>query len=133
MKKSYKILYCFRLVLFIISMIFIFLTIKNYMRIGIWGYLFFIVESLYVIVILITMISKKDIYMKDSLYNSMHIGTYIYQIIISHRTISFPASSLLNGSFIFYQNNYIIIISLLIILIIYSFFIKDDKVIKKSR
>lgn len=133
MKKGFVILYYLRLTLFIVSMIFIFLTIRNYMRTGIWGYLFFTFEFLYIITMLITILSKKNIYIKDCVYNCMHIGTYIYQIIISHRTISFPVSSLLSGSFKFYRNNYFIIISLLIILIIYSFFIKDDKLNKKSR
>lgn len=132
-KTKYKqILYYLRLLLFITSMIFIFLTIKNYIMSGIIGYLFFIVEFLYIIVILITLLSKKSIFINDKVFNGMNIGIYLYQIIISIRVFSFPISRLIPGSINFYRVNYMILIALLTILIIYSFVIKNESN-KKSR
>ena len=94
MKTFKKLLYYFRLLLFLISLILMFLTIKNYIRIGLWGYLFFTIEFIYIIAILITLLSKQNIYKTDLIFNIMHIGTYTYQIILSTKMFSFKVSSI---------------------------------------
>lgn len=120
MKSFQKILYYLRLILFIISMFLIFLTIKNYIKIGIIGYLFLVIEFIYIIIILLTILSKRKIYMNDLVFNIMHIGIYIYQTILSIRMFSFKVSLLFKNSLVFYRNNYIVLITLLLTLIFYS-------------
>ncbi len=120
MKMYQKVLYYLRLLLLLVSLIFIFLNIKNYLRIGIWGNIFFILEFFYIIAILITILSKRSLYMTDLSFNIMHIGTYLYQIILSIRMVTYPISSLSEGSYSFYRNNCIILSILLLTLIFYS-------------
>ena len=126
MKTFKKLLYYFRLLLFLISLILMFLTIKNYIRIGLWGYLFFTIEFIYIIAILITLLSKQNIYKTDLIFNIMHIGTYTYQIILSTKMFSFKVSSIVKESFTFYRNNYIILIILLTMLIFYSLVLRSE-------
>ena len=133
MKMYQKILYYSRLFLFIISLILIFITIKNYVKIGLWGYIFFIIELIYILGMLITILSKREIYKNDLCFNIMHIGTYLYQIILSVRMFTFPLSLLVKESYIFYRNNYIILSVLLLTLIFYSLVLYGDLTINKKR
>ena len=73
-----------------------------------------------------TFLSKKKIYKTDLVFNIMHIGTYIYQIILSIRMFFFKVSTLVKESFSFYRNNYIILIILLITLIFYTVILNGD-------
>lgn len=126
MKLFPKILYYLRLILFLTVLIIIFITIKNYIKIGLWGYLFLIMEFIYIIVILLTILSKNKIYQEDLLFNIMHIGTYIYQLILSYKMFTFKISSLVLNSYRFYRNNYIILIILLFILMFYTILLYKD-------
>lgn len=126
MKTKHKILYYLRLLLFAITLILMFVTIENYIRVGLFGYLFFILEFIYIISVLITILSKKKIYKTDFVFNIMNIGTYIYQIILSSRMFSFKVSTLVKESFSFYRNNYIILIVLLVTLIFYTIILNSD-------
>ena len=120
MKLYQKILYYIRLFLFVISMVLIFININNYLKIGVFGYIFLYIEFIYIITILITILSKRKIYMTDLIFNFMHIGTYVYQIILSIRMFSFKVSMVIKDSLFFYNNNYIILTVLLLTLIFYS-------------
>lgn len=120
MKKYQKLIYYLRLALFIITLILMFLNISNYIKVGLWGYIFLILEFIYIFAILITILLKRNLYKTDLIFNLMHIGTYMYQIILSIRMFSFKVSSLVKESFIFYRNNYIILSILLAVLIFYS-------------
>lgn len=132
MKTFNKVLYNLRIILFIVSLVCIFLTMKNYIKIGLWGYIFFLIEFIYICTILFTILSKKKIYLKDLSFNIMHLGTYLYQIIISFRMYDFKVSSLVNESFVFYKNNFIILSVLLITLIFYTIIMNNDLIKKGS-
>ena len=73
-----------------------------------------------------TFLSKKKIYKTDLVFNIMHIGTYVYQIILSIRMFNFKVSTIVKESFSFYRNNYIILIILLITLIFYTVILNSD-------
>lgn len=132
MKKFQKILYYLRLTLFIVSLILIFLTIKNYIKVGIWGYIFFIMEFLFIISILFTILSKRQTYVDDLSFNIMHIGTYIYQMIVTIRMQTYELTSIIPESYIFYRNNYIIISILLGALIFFTGLLYNDQYNKKD-
>lgn len=133
MKRFQKILYYIRLILFIISMIFIFFTLKNYIKLGIYGYIFLSTEFIYILILLLTILSKKELYISDFVFNIMHIGTYLYQIILSIRMFSFNVSSIIKDSLIFYRNNYIILTVLILTLIFYSAVLYSEVDIKKIK
>ena len=133
MKFYQKILYYIRLILFIISMVLIFFTLKNYIKMGIYGYIFLCTEFIYIITILLTILSKKELYMWDFVFNIMHIGTYLYQIILSIRMFSFKVSTIIKDSLTFYRNNYIILIVLLLTLIFYSLILYSEVCISKIK
>jgi len=83
---------------------------------------------------ILTLLSHDKRYKNDISFNVMHIGAYLYQIIVSIKTFQFKMSTALIDSYLFYRNNCIIMIALLISLICYivilcNFF--DNK--KKSR
>jgi len=128
-----KILYYIRLILFITTMILIFFTMKNYIKIGMYGYIYLFIEFAYIITIILTMLSQRKIYMCDFVFNIMHIGTYLYQIILSIRMFSFKVSFVITDSLSFYQNNYIILIILLITLIFYSIVLYSELSEKKFK
>jgi len=43
MKNMKKVLYYVRMILFVLSLIFIFSAIKTFTKVGLWGYIFFII------------------------------------------------------------------------------------------
>jgi len=134
MKNMKKVLYYVRMILFVLSLIFIFSAIKTFTKVGLWGYIFFIIEFIYIILMILTLLSHDKRYKNDISFNVMHIGAYLYQIIVSIKTFQFKMSTALIDSYLFYRNNCIIMIALLISLICYivilcNFF--DNK--KKSR
>ena len=131
MRPYQKILYYIRFILFIASMILIFFTLKNYIKLGIYGYIFLCIEFIYIITILLTMLSKKELYMSDFVFNIMHIGTYLYQIFLSIRMFSYKVSIIIKDSLSFYQNNYIILTILIITLIFYSVVLYGELSVKK--
>lgn len=125
-------LYYLRITMFNITLVLIFLTLKNYLRIGFLGYLFLLIEFVYIIIVLMTILSKKKLFKTDLAYNIMHLGTYLYQIILTSRMFSFKVSTLVKESFQFYRNNAVILNILLAILIFYSFVLYKDLCQKKK-
>lgn len=126
MKRYQKILYYFRLILFIISLILMFLTLKNYIKIGIFGYVYLWIEFVYIVTIILTFLSKREIYKNDLVFNIMHICTYLYQIIMIIRMSHYKVSILIKDSILFYRNNYIILTVLLLTLIFYNIILYND-------
>jgi len=119
MKNMKKVLYYVRMILFVLSLIFIFSAIKTFTKVGLWGYIFFIIEFIYIILMILTLLSHDKRYKNDISFNVMHIGAYLYQIIVSIKTFQFKMSTALIDSYLFYRNNCIIMIALLISLICY--------------
>lgn len=126
MKLFPKILYYLRLFLFLTVLVLIFINIKNYIKVGLWGYIFLTMEFIYITLILFTILSKRKIYQEDLVFNIMHIGSYMYQLILSFKMFSFKLSTLVLNSYKFYRNNYIILSILLFVLIIYTIALYDD-------
>lgn len=133
MKHFIKILYYLRMILFPITLILLFITMKTYIKVGLWGYLFFVVEFVYIFMMILTFLAKNNQFKNDVSFNIMHIGTYIYQIIVAVRTFNFRISSLLLDSYLFYRNNCIIMFILLITLIIYTAILYSELNIKKKK
>lgn len=120
MKLLRKILYYTRIVLFILTLFLLFFTLNNYIKVGWSGYLFLGIVFIYIVVSLMTLLSKKKVFKNDFMYNFMQIATYIYQVILTIKMFSFNVSLLVKESIIFYRNNYLILSILLISLIIYT-------------
>lgn len=132
MKTSRKILYYIRLSFFIITLIFVFLNIKNYLKVGITGYIFFIMEFAYIIILLLTILSKRKVYVTDLSFNIMNLGTCVYHSIVTYRMYTYKLTTLVPYSYRFYRNNYIILSILLAILIFFAYvvYVNDEDGVK---
>ena len=132
MKKIDEILYYSRLSLFIISLIINFLMIGTFVKVGLFGYIYLFFEFIYISVIITMILSKKKRYKNDTAFNTMQIGTYIYQSIVYIRTFSWKLSSFSIDSYNFYRNNCIILSVLVIVILFYAFAINGESKINNK-
>ena len=120
MKKFSKIIYYIKVFLFIINFYFIFSILHNILDTKIYGLVFIIVYLVYVIKILLEMLSKKDRYKNDIIYNFMQIGLIVYIMIISIRCMVVKMY-VTKFSMPYFRINYIILSVLILFILIYNF------------
>ena len=120
MKKVSKIIYYIKLFLFIINFYFIFTMLHNILDTKIFGIIFIIVYLVYVMKIIVEMLSKKDRYKNDLIYNFMQIGLIVYIMIISIRCI-ISKMYVTRISLPYFRINYIILSILIIFILIYNY------------
>ena len=121
MKKIANILYYLRLTLFIIHLFMLFTVLGDIIDVGLMGYLFLIVDSIFILRIIFELLTKKDCYKKEIYYNIMQIGLFSYIAVLWSKL--YFGSVILNNEFLVYlKNNCIILIVLIIFLIFYSKF-----------
>ncbi len=119
MKKLARVIYYIKLILYIIHFYFVFLMLHNILDTKIYGLIFLIIYIIFAIKVLIELLSKKDRYKNDLVYNIMHIGVYFYLLIVSVKTyISkiYVTRLTLN----YFKINYIILSVLILFIFIYS-------------
>lgn len=116
--KVKKTLYVIRIIFFIIHMIMLFMLL-NSICLGIAGYIFLIVDVIYICVIIKELLSKKTIYQEDLYYNLMQLGLFGY-ITVLWLKLYFNINHYTNEFMTYLRNNYIILTILLIFLIIYN-------------
>ena len=120
MKKLARVIYYIKLILYIIHFYFVFLMLHNILDTKIYGLIFLIIYIIFAIKVLIELLSKKDQYKNDLVYNIMHIGVYFYLLIVSVKTyISkiYVTRLTLN----YFKINYIILSVLILFIFIYSY------------
>lgn len=106
--------------------------IKTFVKVGIIGYLYLLIEFIYIISIILMILSKKEKYQNDLAFNIMQIGMYIYQGIVFIRTLNLSITSIALSNYVFYRNNCIILIILIITLFFYLFAINKEVNQKKE-
>lgn len=114
-----KILYYLRIFFFIIHYFLLFMIIGNVIKVGIFGYLFFIMEFIYGINVILELISKKKCYKNDLFYNIMQIGYFCY-ILVLWSKLYFNNVLLFNDMIVYLKTNYIILSILILFLVLYS-------------
>ena len=128
MKKFDKIIYYIKLFLFVINFYFIFTMLHNILDTKIFGIIFIIMYLIYVIKIILEMLSKKERYKQDLIYNLMQTGLIIYIMIISIRCMVVKMY-VTRFTIPYFRINYIILSVLIIFILIYNYvgFIEPKK------
>lgn len=120
MKNMPKIIYYIKLVLFIINFYFIFTMLHNILDTKIFGIIFIIIYLFYVVKIILEMLSKKERFKKDIVYNLMQIGLIVYIMIISIRSMIFKMY-VTRFTLPYFRMNYIVLSILIIFILLYNF------------
>ena len=131
MKKINKIIYYFKILLFTIHFYFVFAMLHDILDTKIFGYLFLLVYFIYIIKSIKELLSKKDRYKNDLIYNFMQIGFLSYIIFISIK-VNVNVMYVTNMTYPYFRTNYIIISILIIFSLVYSFIELDNKKIWKN-
>lgn len=117
MKKLAKIIYPIRIILFIIHLLMLYMMIDDIVYVS-FGYLFLIIDIVYVIRVIMELFSQKSLYKKDIYYNIMQIGLYTYIGVLWYR-LTF--GSIFSKELLLYlKTNYIILSILFLFLTFYS-------------
>ena len=120
MKKIAPIVYVIKMVLFIVQFYFVFIMLHNILDAKIYGIIFIIFYLLLALKTIIELLSKKQRYKNDIVYNIMQIGVYAYLLIISMKTTTsniYVTRITMN----YFKINYIILSVLILFLFIYSY------------
>lgn len=128
MKKYLNIIYYVKTILFILSLIAIFLISDIIVKVGVFGYIYLLFESIYIVISIISYLKKKKRFLYEISLSFMQIGLSFYQIIMYLRTLFYKVSFANINSFIYYRNNFLILSSLIITIVLYILFLNlDDK------
>ena len=119
MERFNKIVYYFRMLLFVIHFYFIFSVLHNILDMKIYGYIFLIIYFIYIIKSIIELLSKKKRYKNDLIYNLMQIGFFSYIIGISIK-IYLNKLYVTNNTITYFKTNYLIASLLIVFIVIYS-------------
>jgi len=120
MKKLSKVIYPIRMILFISHLLMLYMMIDDIVYVS-FGYLFLIIDTIYVIRVIIELFSQKSLYKKDIYYNIMQIGLYTYIGVLSYR-LTF-ANVWGKALLLYLKTNYIILSILFLFLIFYSVYL----------
>ena len=120
MKELPKILYTIRMTLFVLQFVALFMMISSLLQIKPVFYIFIVLYLFYVIKTIIELLSKKEIYQNDIIYNTMQIGLFIYLFVLFYR-IYFSYIYVNTSTMSYFNVNFGIICLLLVFINIYSF------------
>lgn len=126
MKILKKIIYIIRIIFFIIHFLLLYDVIGTLWQIKPLIYFFFVMHFIFVLNTIKEMLSKKDIYQNDFVYNFMQIGVYLYIFIIFYR-IHFTNVFYMIETVKYFNINFGILCFLLMFLLIYSCFELKNK------
>ena len=108
MKILYKTLYYIRFTLFILYLLCMFLLIDKVLTVNAFGTIFFVVSLLYSIFMILSILSKKKIYVTTISYNILNSGIYIYTFILYYFSYISTRLEILNNN-VYFRNNFIFI------------------------
>lgn len=120
-----KIVYYLRILLFILYLIIMFLLIDKIYRPNFITTLFFLLNLIYSFLVILTILSKKEVFKNMISYNILHICIYFYTMILYVISSSNTPLDVINNE-VYYRNNFIMIGILLIGLIGYSLVLNKE-------
>ena len=121
-----KILYYIRIILFILYLFCMFLLIDKVLTINIFGSIYFFVSLIYSVLIILSILSKKNIFITTISYNILNIGIYLYTFILYYFSYVSTKLEILNNNN-YFKNNFIFISLLLIFEIFYTLFLNSEE------
>lgn len=127
MKKIAKIVYSIKMLLFIIQFYFVFIMLHNILDTRVYGIIFIVFYLIFVLKTIIELLSKKQRYKNDYIYNIMQLGIYIYLLIVSIKTTAFKVYVTRN-TIEYFKTNYIILSLLIVFVLVYSYLERKSNV-----
>ena len=127
MKKIAKIVYSIKMLLFIIQFYFVFIMLHNILDTRVYGIIFIVFYLIFVLKTIIELLSKKQRYKNDYIYNIMQLGIYIYLLIVSIKTTVFKVYVTRN-TVEYFKTNYIILSLLIVFVFVYSYLERKSNV-----
>ena len=121
-----KFTYYLKISLFTLYLLAIFLLIDNLYKNNIFAILYFIINFVYALITILTIISKKDIFQKSIFFNILNIGIYLYTFVIYYIASHNTKLDILNNE-VYFRNNYLMLSIILIGLIIYTLYLNKNK------
>ena len=118
-------------ILFTVYLLILFLLIDKLYRPDFITITYFLMNFLYALIIILSIISKKKVFRENVYYNIFNIGIYVYNIVIYYLVANNTRMEILNNQ-TYFRNNFLIVGSILIGLILYSLFLNGKKEIKKN-
>ena len=120
MRSISKIVYIIKMILFVLHFYFVFLMLHNILDTGLFGIIFIVIYLLFVLKTVIELLSKKDRYKNDIIYNVMNIGVYLYLLVVSIKTY-ISKIYVTRMSLSYFKTNYIILSILIIFIFVYNY------------
>ena len=106
-----KLLYYIKILLFIVYLIFSFLSIDKLFTLKPFGTIYFIINLIYIFITIISILSKKKVFIESISYNLLNISLYIFATTLSYITLTSSKLIILSNStyykydFVIYWNN----------------------------
>ena len=120
MKKFKKGIYITRIIFFISCFFLLFFITNSLLQLKWYSLIFIGIYIIYVIKVITELLSKKDIYKDDIIYNLMQIGLSLYILVMFYR-INYSAAVVVKETMHYFMINYGIMSILMIFIILYSF------------
>ena len=114
-----KIIYYFRLFTFILYLIVMFILIEEFYKPDIIRFSFYTLSIIYTIIMILSILSKKEIFKNTISYNILNISFYTYLFIIFIVTFNSTRFDILNNE-IYFRNNLLLLSIFFIILILFT-------------
>ena len=121
-----KFFYYLRLITFILYFIVMFLLIEDFYKPDIIRFIFYTASIFYSIVMILSILSKKEIFKDLISFNLVNIGLYTYLFIIYFVVFKSPRIEILSNE-IYFRNNLILLGFFSIVLAIFTLSINKDE------
>lgn len=126
-----KLFYYLRIILFIAYLIIMFLLIDKIYKPNFLCTTYFILNLIYALTIILSMLSKRLIFKTTLSFNTLNIGISIYTFIIYIIVKTNSRIDILSNP-IYFKNNYIMLIILLVGIIFYTGILNKEEIEKKG-
>lgn len=126
-----KLFYYLRVITFIAYLIIMFLLIDKLYKPDIWSIIYFIFSFIYIVIMILTFLSKKDIFKETISYNILNIGLYGYTFVIYY--LIFDASNLeILANESYFHHNYLMLCILMITLVLFAILLNRESDLEKD-
>ena len=126
-----KLFYYLRVITFIAYLIVMFLLIDKLYKPDIWSIIYFIFSFIYIVIMILTFLSKKEIFKRIISYNILNTGLYAYTFVIYY--LIFDASNLeILANESYFHHNYLMLCILMVTLSIFAILLNRESDLEKD-
>ena len=120
-----KIFYYLRLITFLVYLVLMFLLIDKLYKPDFLIITFFVLNIIYAIFLILTILSKKNIFKTTISYNILNIGLYAYTTIIYIIVFDTTKLEIMNNQ-TYFNTNFIMLSILILSLILYTLLLNNE-------